>query len=409
MILLIERLGLYMVNQDMITDLVLKLNIFISKKGRDINNRNDVIHAINTITGEDSLDMIYISNISNFNIPEVVVLPLYHTEFADFVMNPDTTDTCPFGYTIEINSRVFDKLTAEELTAVILHDILQNVQSDTAKIRFMKAYQTVLNQYPTEMIVDAFNELSLSEVTFMAYMEICCRPFRVPASGDDDFTGTDSTLKVYGLADAYDSYLEKILPMSNDDPDDRINGELENDVRDMTTIIKSCLDKDIRHYYTMIRNGVPLISLEHILGNSKSKASLGFISRRKTFKHRYPDPVAKQAPISETIMNPKSEIEIRFQIDKIISEIRYAETEAEGEVVLFKIKQLRLKLFKTLEGIEKKLQKLPGDKVLLHQKETILNFDDELDALRNKVVNMEIKQKVWRIYSKQDMPEGYRF
>lgn len=399
-----------MMTRDMITDLILKVNLFISKRGQDVAIRQDLIKAINMVTGEDSLDAIYINNTDNFNIPDVVVMPLYHSDFSMFVMNPDDAETCPFGYTIEIHQRCFDKLEAEELTAVIIHDILQNVQSDTAKVRFMRAYNSVISSYQTERILDSFSELSHSEVTFMMFMEICCRPFRVPVT-NHDYTGTDDVLKAMKLADAYDSYLSKTLPMSINDPEDVINREIANDYRDIETIIKACLDKDIRHYYTIIRNGVPLVTLDHILGNAKTTASLGFISRKRQFKHRYvpSSDTSGMKTITESYMNPKNEIELRFKIDKIISEMRYAESEAERSAILFRIKTLQLKLLKTLQHVDKQRLKDPTSKSYTEQCDIIHGFNAELDELRKKTTEMEIKTKVWRIYSKQDLPEGYQF
>ena len=400
-----------MITKDMIADLIIKTDLFMSKRGRDIETRQNLIKSINQLTGEDSLDAIYTNDVSNYKIPDVVVLPLYHTDFSVYLMNPDNIDTCPFGYTIEIHSRCFDRYTPEELTAVIIHDILQNVQSDTARIRFMKAYSDVIGDRNPEMILDAFDDLSLSEVTFMMFLQICCRPFRVPVSGPD-YTGTDEFLKAYGLADAYDSYLVKALPMSIDDPEDRVNHEIKDDYRDVKTIIDSCLDKDIRHYYTMIREGVPLVSLEHLLSKPKTAASLGLISRKKSIKKRYnpnSGTTVEVAPISESFMNPKDEIELRFQIDKIISEMRYADSEAEREVMLYRIKTISLKLLKLMDKLNKKLKATPTDKNLQARIDIIIAYQNELEELRKKVVNMEVKQKVWRIFAKQDLPEGYDF
>lgn len=395
----------------MIADLIIKTNLFMSKRGRDIESRQNLIAAINALTGENSLDAIYTNDVANYQIPDVVVLPLYHSDFSVYLMNPDNVDTCPFGYTIEIHSRCFDRYTPEELTAVIVHDILQNVQSDTARIRFMKAYSDVIGDRNPEAIMDAFSELSISEVTFMMFIQICCRPFRVPVSGLD-YTGTDDFLKAYGLADAYDSYLIKALDMSNDTPEDRVNLEIRNDYRDVKTIIDACLDKDIRHYYTMIREGVPLVSLEHLLSKPKTATSLGLISRKKAIKKKYvasSGTAVNVGAISESFMNPKDELELRFQIDKIISEIRYADSEAERSVMLYKIKTLGIKLIKLMGRLDKKLRAMPTDKNIQARIDIVASYQKELEELRKKVVNMEVKQKVWRIYTKQDLPEGYDF
>lgn len=400
-----------MINRELVMDLILKTDRFITKRGQDITARRELIQCLNQFS-DNALDAIYINNVSNFNIPDVLVLPLYNVNFASFALNPDDPETCPFGYTIEIHERCFD-YPAEWLAAILIHDILQNVMSDTARTRFMRAYNHVISKYSTETILNLFSDISNSEVVFIMFMHICSRPFKVPASGDD-YTGTDDVLKAMHLADAYDAYLEKTLPVSIDDPAKRIDQEIANDYRDVETIIKSCMDKDIRHYYTMIRDGVPLVSLDHILSSAKTANSLGFISRTRNIKKdrpvvTSPNGTNMATAITESFMNPKNEIDMRFKIDRIISDIRYCETQAEKEVIMFKIKTLQLKLLKSREETEKHLKKVPGDKVLERQIHVIDEFDKELNDLRKRVAEMEIKQKVWRVYSKIDMPEGYDF
>lgn len=396
---------LNMILRDAVVNMIMKLDLFMNKKGQDLNIRRDLIRAINDVTGEDSLDAVYVNNVENFNIPDVVVLPLYNKDFNIFLMDGDMSNTCPFGYTLEIHERCFTKYTAEELAAVIIHDILQNVQSCTAKIRFVKAYNTTMSQFKTDDVLDLFDEISNSEIMFMAFMDICTRPFRVPANGYD-YIGTDEVLCSMKLADAYDSYLEKSLPMSNDTPESRIELETRNDHRTMDTIIKACMDKDIRHYYAMIRNGVPLVSLDHIFGGKNTIASLGLISHKRDFKRRY-EPKngdTTMSAITESFINPKNETEIRFQVDKIITEMRYAESEAEREVILFKIKTLTIKLGKLLAKVDKEYQKTQSDS-LRNQHEVIQNFMDELEMLRDKTVKMDIKQVKYGLFIKY--PVGY--
>ena len=151
------------------------------------------------------------------------------------------------------------------------------------------------------------------------------------------------------------------------------------------------------------------------MGNSKTMNSLGFISRRRKLMKKY-EPVAipgesgtTATVITESFMNPKNEVELRFKIDQIISSMRYAESEAEREVLLFKIKNLTLKMIKTREELDRKIQKDPVNKTLTSQMNTVMNFIVVLNMLRDKCVKMEIKQKVWRIYSKVDLPEGYQY
>lgn len=397
-----------MIKQDAITDLVMTMARFVTKRGADISSKQDLMRAINAVVGEDSLDAIFINTTDNILIPDVAVLHLYNDKFASYLLNPDSTDLCPFGYTIEIHQRCFDKYTEEELTALILHDILQNVQSDTARTRLLRAYTTVIEKHNDTDILEMFNELNLNEVLYIMYASICTRPFKAPVVGCD-YVGTDEVLKSMGLGDAYDSYLEKILPVSTDTPEDRIDKDLKDDLRDVNTIINSCLDNDIRHYYHTISTNIPLISLQQVFSGTNALHSIGFYSRHRDYKRR--DSFTDNANSCATVMvesynNPKNEIEIRWQIDKIINSMRYAESEAERNVVLFKIKELSLKLSK----MEEKLSRRPGnDPYMAERIRKIREFQDELEQLRRKTVAMEIKTKHWHIYVKDAMPSGYDF
>lgn len=393
-----------MISKESVTNLLLVMSRFMTKKGADMESRRELAAAIGNVIGENSLDAIYINNTDNVLLPDVAVLHLYNTDFSRFILDPDSVDTCPYGYTIEIHQRCFEKYTEEELTAVILHDILQNVQSDTAKIRFLKAYTAVTSKHDTTLMLDLFDDISLSEVTFMGFTAICLRPLRVPVE-DADYVATDEVLKAVGLGDAYDSYLNKVLPMSTMTVDDAINKELKQDYHDVNTIINACLDRTVRHYYNTIRTEVPLVTLDHILTSRQAVESIGFVSRKKQYARRHPIPAPDNTAIAESFSNPKDEYEIRFQIDKIINSMRYAETEAEREVILFKIKQLSLKLLKT----EQQLTRRTNDKYMTERLTKIREFRAELDELRDKVMKMEIKVKRWSVYVKDAMPEGYNF
>ena len=398
-----------MVTKEMITELILKMDTFMSKNGTDIPSRQALMDAINTITGTPDLDMIYVNTTDNIKIPDVAVLPLYQKGFGRWIMNPDNNVTCPFGYTLEISSRCFKKFTAEELTSIIIHDILQNMFSDTAKVRFMKAWTSVMSKHRPEKILNMFDDISLSEITFIAYMEICMRPFRVPII-NYDYVATDEVLKAYGLADAYESYLVKVLPMSIETPDAAINRELANDYRDVNTIINSCLDKDIRHYYDVIKSGVPMITFDYLMGDRKNMDSLGFIPRyRSAMRATKLGYDSEKAVLTESYNNPKTDLDIRFQVDKIIASIRYAESEAEREAVLFRIKQLSIKVYKMLDSLNKAAEKNPNDKKVLDRIEYMKNILDELEALRQKTSSMDIKTKRWSIYIKDSLPTGYDF
>ncbi|MCM1531891.1 MAG: hypothetical protein NC114_06425 [Ruminococcus flavefaciens] len=392
-----------MIMKDAVTSYLITLSKFCTKKGADINTNQELVQAINTLTEENSLATIYVNDRDNINIPDVCVIPLFDRGFAGYLLNPDSTVLCPFGYTIEIHARCFAKYSDEELGAVIIHDILQNVMSDTAKIRMLKAYTTVAGKHQNQTMLQLFDDINLDEVLYIAFAEICMRPFRVPTVGTD-YVSTDDVLEAIGLADAYDSYVNKVMPLTTTSIEDQMARELRDDVRDVNTVINACLDNDIRHYYAAIRKGVPLLTFENVLGNHHGTLSIGFTPKGKHIPWRNTPP--KPEVMSESFNSPESDYDIRFQIDKIIGNMRYAESEAEREVVLFKIKQLSIKLTK----LEMKLSRIPNpNKVTQNRLKFLAECKAELEELRRKTVAMEIKEKRWHVYAKGDMPDGYDF
>lgn len=403
-----------MVLKDKILDIITTIEVFMTKQGHDPETSRKLIRLFNEVNGEDSLDKIYVNELDNFNIPDVVVLPLYNRNFNTFLLG-DEYQTCPFGYTIEIHARCFKRYSAEELVAVILHDMLQNIQSCTAKTRFMKAYNYIMNKFDMSQVLDTFDNISSSEVCFMGFIDICCRPFRVPVM-THDYVGCDDVLKNVGLGDAYDAYLEKIfdgmnhwinMDDSNNSPEARIESQVRMDYVTMKTIFRSCMDKDIRHYYQMIRNGIPLMSMDYLMTKSSANTALGFTDVRKTFKRRLAPTNNRSeiAVMTESFINPKNEIEIRFQVDKIIADMRYAETEAEREVILIKIKNLSIKLAKQKAKLEKDYKKDPSNVTVRNKLEYIQNILDELDMLREKAVTMTLSNKRYGLWVQY--PKGY--
>ena len=229
-----------------------------------------------------------------------------------------------------------------------------------------------------------------------------------------DYVGTDEVLKNMNLGDAYDSYLNKLMDgtrnfinmdSSNNSPEARIETEVKRDFQTMKTIFMSVMDKDIRHYYQMIRDGVPLLSLEYLTARSSASDALGFADRRKSFRRRYDVAKSEMSTITESFINPKNEIELRFQVDKIIADLRYAETEAEREVILIKIKNLSIKLAKQKVDLEKKYKKNPADQSIKQKLEYVQNFLDELDMLREKAVKSPISRRRYGLWIQY--PEGY--
>lgn len=400
-----------MILKDLVMDLILKTNTLMAKKGQDLVIRKDVVKAINAITGEDSLDTIYINNNDHYNIPDVFVMPIFNKEFNYFVLDANVSDNCPFGYTLEIHQRCFTKYTAEELTAIIIHDIMQNVQSCTAKTRLLNAYDHAIDKFKTADVMNIFDDISLAEILYIAMLDICSRPFRVPTI-DYDYVGTDEVLKSIGLADAYDSALAKMLPMSNNDPQDVIAKETEMDYRTMKTLLMACKDKTARLYYNMLREGMPLVTIENILSSSASASSLGFVSRRKNFKKRYDMNMNQseskdRVAMSESFMKPTNEVDLRYQVDKIIMEMKFAESEAERSVILVKIRNLTVKLLKAKKKIDDDIARHPDDKNLQTKSDYMSSFLAELEVLRTKVMNMEIKEKRYGVFVKY--PVNYEY
>jgi len=400
--------GTIMILSDAVRSLIVKMDVFMTKQGTDVQVRNELIDIINSISGKNSLDAIFVNETDNFHIPDVVVMPLYHNAFNAFLLNADDANTCPFGYTVEIHKRCFSEFTAEELTALVIHDIMQNVQSDSAKIRFIKAYTNVIGRYPVDEVLDLFDDISSSEVLYMAFADICTRPFHVPVI-EFDYLGTDEVLRSMGLAEAYESYLDKSQyetkrwvnrDSSNASPEAKIEAETKNDYRTMKTIIAACMDKDIRHYYTMVRNAMPLVCLGHVFGSSSSLTGLGFVSRSR----RKPSPSSTPV-MTESVICPKTELELRFQVDKIITEIRYMESEAEREIILYKIKTTSLKLHKMLADLQKRFEHNPADKAMRRRIEYIQKLLEELEKLRASTVNMNVKQKRYGVFI--SWPKGY--
>jgi len=396
-----------MINKEDIAGYLLAVNRFMTKRGSDMESRLALNEAITTLAGDDLLDGIYVNEQVHALLPDVAVIHLYNDKFDKFLLDPDCDETCPFGFTLEINARCFDLYTEEQLGAAILHDILQNVLSDTAKVRFLKAYTDAIEGKTVQIIDEMFEDVKVSEVLYIAFTEICLRPFKVPVGdGGSDQVAVDSVLSTYGLGDAYDSYLTKFLPMSNDTIDDRINQEIKDDARDVSTIIACCMDHAIHHYYAQIRDQVPLITLQKIFDCKKPMLATGFISRchnPKRKKNR--DDKEHCEPILESFADPKNDYELRFSVDKIINSLRYAESEGERDVILFKIKNLALKIERQKAGLMKKA----SDAKTSAKIQRLQEYLDELEELRKRCVNMEIKKKHWSVYIKDELPEGYDF
>lgn len=393
-----------MITREAVSSYLMALSKFSLKHGADLSARKELMAAIDRLTDDPLLYAIYVNDEDDIRVPDVAVLHVYNKGFAGWLLNADTDCLCPFGYTIEISMRCFDKFTDEELGAVILHDVLQNIMSDTTKIRFYKAYTAVMSTFNNAKVLDTFDNINLDETLYIGFLEMCLRPFKAPVSNEFNFVAVDDTLKVMGLADAYNSYLDKTMPMSNLTVEEAMEQQCDFDIRDMRVVMKSCVDQDIRHYFNVIRMANPLISIEQIMGSKHGQMALGFICRDKQVKWKTCKP--EKDMLTESYNTPRSDYDIRFQIDKIRNSARYAETESERDVILYKIKSLSLKIMKIQQKLEKQADKGSSDGY--YQRMMFLNEClKELEELRESVMSMEIKEKRWGIYVKGDMPEGY--
>lgn len=400
-----------MINNDALINLVLKMDAFMMKKGHDLRLKREIIDGINTFIGNEDLETIYVNEVDNINVPDVFVMPIYDKKFNTFMMDPDITTCCPYGYTVEIHNRCFDKYKSEELVAIVIHHILQNVQSDVAKSRFMRAYTEATRKYSDEMLLAAFDSISHSDAIYMAYVDICLRPFNVPTEGET-LVGTDDVIKNIGLADAFDSALDKMLFTSDlkMDADKVINKELANDVKALKTIFQAGLNNELHRYFSILKNGVPLITLQNIMQADKTGTVLGLkadVSVHRARKNAEVKPSNDVVALSESIFNPKDEIELQYQIDKIITDMRFMEHADERAALLFRTRTLSMKVLKTKDKVAKKLEKAPGDKNLLHKIEYLDAALDQLDMMREKIVKTDIKAHKVGLVVKY--PTGYNY
>ena len=400
-----------MINNDALVNVIMKMDAFTMKKGKDLTLKRELVDGINAFVGTDDLETIYINTVEQVNIPDVFVMPLYDRNFNMFAMDPDITTCCPYGYTIEIHQRCFDKYTAEELVAIIIHHILQNVQSDVAKSRFMGAYAEASRMLKDTDLVDAFDDVSHSEVTYMAFLDICMRPFNVPVQGET-VIGTDDVMKSVGLADAFDSALIKMDSSMGlkVDVDKVVAKQLEQDTKTLKTIFQACTNNDIYHYFSVVKNGMPLLTIQNIMQADKTGAVLGFeakpIKRHPKGKHENKAAMIESA-LLESFLNPKDEIELQYQIDKIITDMRYMEHADERAALLFRTRTLTMKITKTRGKIMKKLEKNPNDANLKHKVEYLDTALDKLEMMRQKIVNTEIKPHQIGLVVKY--PTGYNY
>ncbi|MDE6040639.1 MAG: hypothetical protein K2F99_03580, partial [Muribaculaceae bacterium] len=317
------------------------------------------------------------------------------------IMDPDSVEIAPCGYTIEIMSRCFDKYSEEELGALILHDMLQNVLSDTAKLRFIKAWTALADRKGDRYMNDMLDLATFDKVAYLVMMQICITPFRVPIN-NFNYVAADDVLKAVGLADAYESYLGKVLQVTNTSVEDIMDDQVEEDRRTMALMFDVCKEGQEDGYLKYVHDAFPLISMERAMHMNFKATLASSYGRHPGLEDRLGG--VPRHVMDESYNNPSSDYDIQYSVDKIVNAMRYAESESERDVVLFRIKQLSLKIIKLREKLEK--SKTPSatiaQRIMFLQEKQV-----ELEELRKKCLAMEIKEKRWSVYVKDQMPEGY--
>ena len=117
--------------------------------------------------------------------------------------------------------------------------------------------------------------------------------------------------------------------------------------------------------------------------------------------------VMQEASILESFLNPRDEIELQYQIDKIITDMRYMEHSDERAALLFRTRNLTMKVMKTKEKLLKQLDKNPNDQNLQHKLEYVNAALDNLDMIRDKIVKTELKPHQIGLVVKY--PVGYNY
>lgn len=402
---------------DILKRTILKLDTFMIKNGQDIGLRKDIIDGLNEYTGENSLSTIYINSSESALVPYVFVMPKYNKDFNKYVMNAEVDYHMPWGYTLELSTMAFKKFTAEELMALIIHAISQNVMSSSAKIRFLNSYSRALGEYRDNTILDAFEDLSHSEVCYIGYIDICSRPIRVKIENRDTL-GTDEVLKTSGLADAFDSAASKIDGITDNTSEQIIRKEIEQDYKTMQVIFQSVFNNDIRHYFEFIKNAIPLITIKNVTSSKKNTIALGFagdfISDSSAPMQPIGEATIEYTPqladmsLLESLSNPKNEEELRYQLDKVGVSIDYISTEDEKVSILYRIKVLKLRIMRTKLEIERKVRqkKLSTDEAN-YKLGYLEEFNEILEVYRKRTIEKKLNPRhvgLWAVY-----PEGYQY
>lgn len=407
-----------MINFDLVTDMVIKMNA-LKMNPMDRERRKALTKSINNFFGEESLEDVYVNELDNDFCPDVFVMPIFNTEFADYLFGDHCSNNCPFGYTVEFKKSAFSKYSPEELVALMIHHALQNCFSASAKTRFLEAYNSAMDDLTDDAAITMYHDFSSSELCYLAYIDICARTFNVPIVSYD-YIGTDDVLRSVKLDDAYESAIDKMdryldaQQVVNMDPNFIISEETKRDFATIRAIFTADMRSEVALYYDMILNRYPLVTLKKITIPAKSgkSKSLKFYSRHKKYEPSDKCEMKKcensgDQAISESVMNPKNEIELRFQIDKVITETKYIDTEADRQAVLYRIKQLQVKLLNTETELRNRKKKDPNNNEIEMKIRYVGQMRNELDSLRMLVVNKAVVPKRYGVFVKY--PSGYEY
>lgn len=381
---------------------MLAMERFHSKKGKDLEAKVKLIQQFNVFTKSNTLKAIYVNCVDNALIPDVYVLPSYYIGIGNYLTSLDYEFLNGNKYTIEIHERCFDKYTAEELTAIIIYHIIQNVLSNTAKSRFLTAYTCAVDKYGDKAIMKVFASTAYDEIAYMIFMDICARPLHAPKTENNEtplvLISSDDILKAYNIYDIYYGAINNNGCSTGNLLEDGLKRELDKDSITTKTIIDMCIEGEIVKYYNELKCTLKMISIDNIKNFRNCAAAIGSSTNN----------LDNVRAVNESFINPTNDTELQFKIDKIVTSMKYAESEDERAALLFKIKTLRLKLIKLKNNYTKQNPQDNREKAELKAKiEVIDGYLFTIDKLRVEVINLEIVPKRYGVFIKY--PEGYDY
>lgn len=399
-------------------NLVFKI-LALSKKPNDIEIMNDIKNIINSMfnyssdTPSVTLKTILVNPSEFDTMRDVNVIPDYFNTFDDFLL----TGNIPkkgMTYTLEIKKSALTRVAPETLTAIIIHDILHNVMSDCARSRFMNAYNNALDTFVSKDLLYIYSNTIRSEVMFMMFLDICLRPFELTTVGYD-YIGCDEVLVSLDLGEIYDKYIKSKYSSEYvpDKQPERIVVETKNDSNVVRRMMQACKNGDIRQVVLDYQRFSPLLFVKYSLDRASSgKFNIGGKDFQSCglydFSTNSNTDVLHNPMLENAAVSMKKQVNIRFEIDKIIVAAKYIDTEAQRAAVLYDIRCLQLKLVNMRQDIEKKILRERGDTRLLKSDLELVNsYFDELDKIRNEIANTPQRQVHYGVFVKY--PAGYDF